>query len=117
MSICRLQNLTQRQKDQQEALWELLYTESEYIRALYVIHDVSVHFMRLLAAAIAIDYGCGYWLRLLAAAIGCGHWLPLLAVAIGCRYWLPLLAAAIGCGYCLKYMVYNFPHPNPNQVF
>ena len=36
------QDLTQRQKDQQEALWELLYTEVEYIKALYVIHDVSL---------------------------------------------------------------------------
>ncbi|XP_067945837.1 pleckstrin homology domain-containing family G member 5-like isoform X2 [Watersipora subatra] len=32
--------LTQKRKDQQEALWELLYTEAEYIKALYVIHDL-----------------------------------------------------------------------------
>jgi len=41
-----LQGLSQRQKDQQEALWELLYTEVEYIKALYVIHDVSISHIR-----------------------------------------------------------------------
>ena len=40
--LTSFQDLTQRQKDQQEALWELLYTEVEYIKALYVIHDVSL---------------------------------------------------------------------------
>ena len=33
--------LTKRQRDQQEAVWELLSTEIEYIRKLRVIIDVS----------------------------------------------------------------------------
>ena len=33
--------LTKKQKDQQEAIWELLHTEVQYIRKLQVITDVS----------------------------------------------------------------------------
>ena len=37
-----VQELTKKQKDQQEAVWELLHTEVEFIRRLKVIIDVSV---------------------------------------------------------------------------
>ena len=33
--------LTKKQKDQQEAIWELLHTEVQYIRKLQVVIDVS----------------------------------------------------------------------------
>jgi len=35
--------LNKRQRDQQEAVWELLSTEVEYLRKLRVIIDVSTH--------------------------------------------------------------------------
>ena len=35
--------LSKKQKDQQEAIWELLHTEVQYIRKLQVVIDVSVH--------------------------------------------------------------------------
>jgi len=38
---CILQGLTKRQHDQQEAIWELLQTEINYIKTLRVITDVS----------------------------------------------------------------------------
>lgn len=38
---CIFQGLTKRQHDQQEAIWELLQTEINYIKTLRVISDVS----------------------------------------------------------------------------
>ena len=38
------QGLTKKQKDLQEAVWEVLKTEVDYIRRLKVIIDVSVYY-------------------------------------------------------------------------
>jgi len=40
--------LNKRQRDQQEAVWELLSTEVEYLRKLRVIIDVSALYTRLI---------------------------------------------------------------------
>ena len=37
--------MTKRERDQQEAIWELLNTEVDYIKKLKVIIDVSLAFL------------------------------------------------------------------------
>ena len=48
--------LSKKQKDQQEAIWELLHTEVQYIRKLQVVIDVSVHFCTLYMFFICWNY-------------------------------------------------------------
>ena len=47
-----IQAMTKKQKDQQEAIWELLSTEASYISKLYVIKKVKTNY-----TAIIIKYG------------------------------------------------------------
>lgn len=42
-----IQAMTKKQKDQQEAIWELLSTEAAYISKLYVIKKVSTEIHRI----------------------------------------------------------------------
>ena len=54
--------LSKKQKDQQEAIWELLHTEVQYIRKLQVVIDVSVIFFIFFLVCCSLKkYAKGVW--------------------------------------------------------
>lgn len=58
-----IQAMTKKQKDQQEAIWELLSTEAAYISKLYVIKKVSTEIHRIKTGALQLPGppGCILW--------------------------------------------------------